>query len=259
MLGARFHRAVLAAALVSFLTLGVQILTARAAVPGLSLTWNDCPGGISASSGITNACNSDADTLQLVCSVVVQNTITGVIGAELVVDMQSADATQIPDWWRMDGSGAAGCRAGLLDTGFDFTANPACNDPWHGNAFGGNQGFAVGPPAHPFLNQARILEVAAVTSNDAVTLTAGTTYALLKLVINTARTVSASCAGCGESACLVFNSVLLRVLPASGSDVTINTPAGVGTNWATFQGTAANCSAVPVRHTTWGAIKSLYH
>jgi hypothetical protein len=227
--------------------------------PGISLTWNDCPGGLSASSGITYACSGNADTMQLVCSVVVQQTIGSVLGAELVIDIQHSDPITLPDWWRFDGSGTLGCRAGGIDIGFDFGPNPACTDAWLGNAFGGNQGFSIGPPDHPLMDQARLKAVAAVLSGQAVTLNPGTTYGLLKVLINSSNTVGGNaCAGCGGSACLVFNSVKILVVPSSGSDVILSTPASPESNWATWQGTAANCNAVPVRHTTWGQIKSLY-
>lgn len=233
---------------------------ASAGVPatsGISLTWSDCPGGATASSSMTYACSGDADTVRLVCSLAVPATLSGVIGAEIVVDMQSVDAL-VPDWWRMDGSGTGGCRAGMLDTAFDTLATPACADVWRGNAVGGNQGFSIGPPAHPLSSQARILEVASVPSANAVTLAPGTIYGLLTLVINSVHTVGPpACAGCAHGACLVFNSVLIRRLPGLGDQV-FSAPAALESNWATWQGTAANCSAVPVRQTTWGAIKSLY-
>ena len=249
-------------ALLSAVVLVTASRLALAATPsaGLSLTWNDCPGGATASHGVTYACASNSDTLQLVCSLVVQQSIGNVIGAELVLDIQHSDPTTMPDWWRFDGSGIMlGCRSGGFDTVYDFSTNPGCTDAWLGNAFGGNQGISIGPPDHPFANQARLKEVAAVTSTQAVTLSAGTTYGLLKVAINSNRTVSGpACTGCDGSACLVFNSVLIRVLPSAGSDVTISAPAAPESNWATWQGTAANCTLVPTRRSTWGAIKSLY-
>jgi hypothetical protein len=254
------HTVLLAAVIVAGLTAAPARLAHAAPPPaGLSLTWNDCPGGLGASSGITYACSGNADTMQLVCSLVVQTAISGVVGAELVIDIQHSDPITMPDWWRFDGSGSLGCRAGALDTGFDFGANPACTDAWLGNAFGGNQGFSIGPPDHPLMDQARLKEVAAVTSTQAVTLNPGTTYGLLKVLINSSNTTGPSaCAGCGGSACVVFNSVKILVLPGSGSDVFLSAPASPESNWATWQGTSANCNAVPVRHTTWGQIKSLY-
>ena len=227
---------------------------------GLTLTWNDCPGGATSSSGITYACTGNTDTLQLICSVVVPQTITGVIGAEVVIDIQSADPSAIPDWWRFDGLGSGGCRAGGIDTFFDFSSSPACTDAWLGNGFGGLQGFTVGPPDHTFMNQGRMKQVAAVVSTDAVTLTPGVTYGLLKLAINSNNTTGGTaCGGCGISECLVFESALIVVKPGNGSPVTIGSAATPGSDWATWQGTAANCAAVPVRRSTWGAIKSLYH
>ena len=227
--------------------------------PGLSLTWNDCPGGATASQNLSYACNGNTDSFQLVCSLVVQNAIAGVIGAELVIDLQSSDPVAVPDWWRLDGSGTGGCRAGGFDTIFDFSTNPGCTDAWQGNGFGGNQGFSVGLPDHPSPTQARIKEVAAVTSTNAVTLSPGVVYGLLKLVINSSSTTSGpACAGCAEPACLVFNSVWIRVKPSAGSDVFISNGSSLGSNWATWQGTGASCVSVPVRRPTWGAIKSLY-
>jgi hypothetical protein len=226
---------------------------------GLSLTWNDCPGGATATSGITYACTGNTDTLQLICSVAVPQTITGVLGAELVIDIQSADPLSVPDWWRFDGSGTLGCRAGGFDAGYDFSANPGCTDAWLGNGFGGLQGFSVGPPDHTFMNQARLKVVAAVVSTNAVTLNPGITYGLIKLLINSNNTTGGSaCGGCGTSECLVLQSAIILVQPGSGSNVTIGSAASPGSDWATWQGTAANCSAVPVRRSTWGAIKSLY-
>ena len=229
--------------------------------PGLSLTWNDCPGGLSASQDLSYACNGNTDTFQLLCSLVVQQAISGVIGAELVIDLQSSDPVAVPDWWYEDGSGTGGCRAGGFDTStsFDFSADPGCTDAWGGQGFGGNQGFSVGLPDHPSPTQARIKEVAAVTSSNAVTLSPGVVYGLFKVAIRSDRTTSGpACAGCAESACLVFNSVWIRRLPVAGSDVFISNGSSLGSNWATWQGTGASCVSVPVRRPTWGAIKSLY-
>ena len=234
---------------IAIFALGTCLGVAHAAPPpaGISMRWNDCAGGPTATSGITYACNGDADTMQLVCSVVVPSTMTNVIGAELVIDIQHSNPTSIPDWWRLDGSGTMGCRAGGIDIGFDFSANPGCTDTWLGNGFGGLQGFTVGPPDHPLMNQGRVKEVAAVLSSQEVSLTAGTTYGLLKVVFNSSRTTTGMvCPGCGGSACLVFNSVWIRVRPGSGSDVFLSMPASAESNWATWQGTAANCTAVPV-------------
>jgi hypothetical protein len=61
-------------------------------------------------------------------------------------------------------------------------------------------------------------------------------------------------------ACLVLNSILVRRSPgAVGGDSFVSTPGPGDANRATWQGTGADCSAVPVRRqSTWGAVKSLY-
>jgi hypothetical protein len=57
----------------------------------------------------------------------------------------------------------------------------------------------------------------------------------------------------------VLESVqLLRLPGASPAAVTVAS-AMAPDNWVTWLGGAgASCAAVPVRHTTWGAVKALY-
>ncbi|MGH7741280.1 MAG: hypothetical protein ACRENS_04585 [Candidatus Eiseniibacteriota bacterium] len=240
-------------------------VAARASAPGsgvaplsgISLTWSDCPGGATAAADYSYACSGNGDVITLVCSITPSQSISNVLGAELVVDIQSPDSA-LPDWWQLGGMGSGGCRGGVLATDFDFAGNPGCTDAWNTFGFGGIQEFSVGPPDHPLLSQARIKATAAVTSDHALTLSAGVHYGLIKLVISSAGTVGTpACGGCSTPACLVFNSALLRVLPPA-SDVTVSNPQAPGSNWATWQGTGANCSAVPVRRSSWGSIKTLY-
>jgi hypothetical protein len=228
-----------------------------AVLPGLALTWNDCAGGASLAN-MSYGCNGATDTLTLYCALAVPTAVSNVIGAEVVVDIQHASAA-LPDWWQLSGGGTAGCRAGVLSTSFDFTLNAGCTDAWQTFGFGGIQGFTVGSPDHTFPNQARIKAVAAVTSDHAASLTPGIEYGVLKLRLASGRTIGANvCAGCGEAACLVFQSAILRVIPGTGSDMSLPDPATPGADFATWQGTAADCSVVPVRHSSWGQIKSLY-
>jgi hypothetical protein len=43
-----------------------------------------------------------------------------------------------------------------------------------------------------------------------------------------------------------------------GGDLLLDTPGPEGANRATWQGSGADCDAVPVRARTWGLLKSLY-
>mgnify|MGYP001240413038 CR=1 FL=1 len=230
-----------------------------APAPGLSLAWLDCPGGPAAVSDLVFACDDNASSFALVCSVVMAQPLAGVIGAEMVVDLQHS-AASLPDWWRLDASGTGGCRTGSVTTGLDWSASAGCTDAWQGRGFSDLQGFTIGLPDHPSASQARLKPVAGVLSSDAVTLGAGVTLGLIQIVIHSGNTVAPGlvCAGCAGSACLVFNSAWLRVLPGQGADVLVTGAALPGSNWATWRGSGADCSLVPARHSTWGQIKSLY-
>ena len=231
---------------------------ARAALPGISLDWHDCPGGATSSADLTFDCSSNTAQFPLVGSLLLSAPEMNLIGAELVIDVQHTAAT-MPDWWRLDGSGSGGCRAGALSTSFDFTGTPGCTDAWLANGFGGIQSFSIGPPDHPALNQARIKVVAAVTSDNAVTMNANVQYGVVITLLSSDHSTGAGiCAGCPGRACLVLNSILLRRVPGMGADLFLSTPASAQSNWATWQGSGADCALVPVRRMTWGAIKSLY-
>ena len=224
------------------------------ALPGLTLAWNDCAGGAGAISNLPYACSGEADTLTLYCALAVSQSIASVISAEVVVDIQHASPV-LPDWWQLGGAGVAGCRPGALSTSYDFSSAPGCTDAWQSFGFGGIQGFSVGPLG----NQARIKAVASVTSDHAVTLNPGIQYGLLKLRIASPRTTGPNaCAGCAAAACLVFQSVILRVIPGSGNDVLIGEAASPSADFATYQGTAADCNTVPAHHSSWGTLKALY-
>jgi hypothetical protein len=126
-------------------------------------------------------------------------------------------------------------------------------------AIGGIQSYNIGPPDHPGANQGRIKAVAAVVSSLAASLDATTMYYAFKIVITRGKTVAPGpCSGCLGAACLVLNSILVRRLPGSSGDDFIQTPGPASVNWATWQGTGADCAAVPVRRATWGRLKSLY-
>src|SRR5262249_12458344 len=129
-------------------------------------------------------------------------------------------------WWKLDGSGPASCRIGGATAGFDFSASPACTDAWSAHGHGAIQGFLIGPPDHPLVNQARIKIACAVPSDSAVTLAAGVPYAVADFVLYALRSTGANtCGGCATRACLVLNSILLRRLPGMGPDVYLVSPA----------------------------------
>ena len=244
-------------ALVAALLLGPAAPAASAA-EALYLTWAECALDPSAAHDRGSGCATNLNQQDLYCAFRVPTEVDSVLGLELVLDVQHSAVT-MPDWWMF---ASDGCRAGELRVSFDFTTSAVCADFLLGNAAGGLQGYYVGQPRGG-AGQARIKMAASVLpSFGYATLVPAEMYYGARLTITNIGTVSPGnvCPGCGEPACLVLNSILLRRQPgAQGGDVFLAAPAPANGNFATWQGgTGADCLAVPVRPVTWGRLKSLY-
>jgi hypothetical protein len=222
------------------------------AAGSLWLTWNACAPDPGAAHDAVFGCADNTSSYALHAAFTLAAPVDSVLGAELVLDVQSAEPT-LPNWWQV---GTGGCRAGALTGSLAFGTS-GCADPWAGQATVGFPSYTPGMPrGGP--SQARIRIGVGVAPNAPRALAAGTLYQAVRLVMATTRTDS--CSGCAGQTCIVLNSILLRRTPtAAGGDVFVSTPAPADANWATWQGTGANCTAVPVRrNVTWGALKSLY-
>jgi hypothetical protein len=233
-------------------TLAATSPAARAA-EGLFLTWNDCALAPGAAADLSQACASDIGLQALYCAFRLPAPADSVLGVEIVVDVQHADAT-VPDWWRFD---VAGCRAGSLGAGFDFTSQSACADFLQGHATGALGYYPTEPRGGA--NQARIRAAASVLpAFGYAQLDASSMYYAARLTITNSNT--AVCAGCAGHACLVLNSVIVKRQPGTaGGDMVLGEPGPGNANWATWQGgTGANCASVPARSVTWGQLKGLY-
>jgi hypothetical protein len=236
---------------------GVDAAPAARAAEGLYLTWNECELGPGASHDRVSPCDNNLGEQALYCAFRLPAPADSVLGVEIVVDLQHADPV-LPDWWRF---GVGACRAGNLRADFDFTAQSGCADFFFGNAAGGLQGYYVTEPRGG-LNQARIkLAASLLPSFGYAELDSINMYYAGRLTITNAYTVLPpfECPGCTGPACLVFNSMIIHRQPgAVGGDVFLSVPGPGNANWATWQGTGADCAAVPVRAVTWGRLKSLY-
>jgi hypothetical protein len=226
---------------------------AAAGAEALHLTWNDCAAG----AGVSNrafACNDEGMVHELIAAFRAPQPIDSVLGAELVIDLQSGSTT-LPSWWRFD---VGGCRAGnVLQADVDFGSRSACTDLWQGDAVW-SVSYTPGMP-HGGLNQARIRIALGTFTDRAVN--ANDAYYVARIVIESAG--SDTCAGCDIPVCLVLNGILIRRPPrpkgAPSADVLLTVPASNHGNWATWQvSSEQDCAAVPVRRRTWGQVKALY-
>ena len=219
----------------------------------LYLNWDQCgPAGPALHSF---ACGSNSGSQSLYCAFSLEQPLDQVVGVEIVVDLQHEDPV-LPPWWQL---GVGGCRFGALSADGGAPAGVDCVDFWQGKSAGGVQGFAVGQPRGG-LNQARIKVALSLLPVDARSLDATSLYNAARLTLLNQSTVGAgSCSGCGGATCLVMNSIWIKRLPgAPGGDVFLTAPGAGNGNMATWQGSGADCMAVPVKSSSWGRIKTLY-
>ena len=234
--------------------LGVGLLSARArSAEALYLGWDVC--GPDGPAQEVSSCASNTGSQRLYCAFTLAETIDQVVGVEAVVDLSHSEAA-LPAWWQL---GVGGCRFGALSADGGTPEGGACTDFWAGQQTGGLQGYLVRQPRGGF-NQARIKVALSLLPSDARTLDAGTLYYAARILLgNQSTTGAGSCSGCGSDACLVLNSIWIKRLPgAPGGDVFLTVPAPDGGNMATWQGTGADCAAVPAHASSWGRLKSLY-
>lgn len=219
--------------------------------PGLSIAWQDCraPGG-AGFDALNFGCASNIVSIPLFPAFVLETPVDSVFAMELVIDVNVA-TDPLPEWWRME---PGGCRAGGWAA--DASLAGSCLDAWSGKGTAASQGWIPTQPGNR-PNHGRLLVAASVLPDDAVALDALAPYTACRVLLRTNSTTD--CPGCDVPACLVFNSLLLRRLPGSSvEEVFLAVPESPGSNMVTWQGIGADCNAVPVRHTTWGAVKALY-
>ena len=228
------------------------------AAEGLYLTWNDCAASMAASPSAIFDCASNSGESDLFCAFTLSQPVDSVLALEIVVDLQSA-AAALPDWWHSE---PGGCRESLLQADDDFSGRGGCVDFWQGGTSGGLQTYMPGFPRGQ-ANQARLKIALAVPSAESRSLNATDMYYAARIVVGYGKTTgSSACVGCEAGACLVLNSILIKRPPrpegAPSTNVFLTTPGTGGANWALWQPGGANCLAVPVRTSTWGALKALY-
>ena len=229
--------------------MGSAMSATVASAAGLNLAWTNCAsdGG---TSNITFACNTNAGSRALKGSFVIDADLAEVNGNELVFDFVTSAPT-LPDWWTFFKAGT--CRQTALSIAAHNGTN--CPDLFEGqasmNVFDFQADFK-GP------STGRIKCVNAVQQAAIVTLFAGQEYGIVSLGISNTRTVGTpSCAGCDVTVCIRFNNAKITT-EGDLNNIELNEAASALSNQITWQGSGADCSIVPTRNATWGAVKSLY-
>jgi hypothetical protein len=228
------------------------------AIPDLRLAWDNCRGAGGAADR-SFACDTNLGQNVLVGSFTAPGTITLLSGIEAVITF--VPATQaMPDWWRLrNQTGQTNqCRQGSLSASADFSGLAGCADPFAGAASGGITSYLVYPDVPMSATLRLSWNVPAGTEGP---LTGGGEYDAFRVIVDNQKTVGGIvCGGCSIAVCAMFASLRLYqpagtiggspiVFPLDGYDQHI-------ANWN--GGTSALCGVVPVRATTWGAIKGLY-
>lgn len=241
-------------ALLATLT-AITLYASSASAAGFDLRWTAC----AADGGVSNqsfACDTDAGTNTMVASFKLDQPITGMFFFEAVLDIIVANNQTVPPWWDI----LNGCHFFGLQA--DATIDPGavnCAD------FGAGQGAAVlsninhdGTIAPADTASHRRIFVVGGVDPPGVNLAANQEYFVFNLVLDHTTTMDpGSCAGCALPVCIVLNSI--RLMDTAFTPVVLGSAQVAGSNFATWQGgSGANCSAVPARRATWGAVKSLY-
>jgi hypothetical protein len=241
-------------------------LTATLAAPrvarsggALDMAWSSCAGNGSIVTNLAFDCLSNTGSGTLVCSFVPPANVIQFAGAELLVDLIS-HATPLPAWWALQSP--AGCRAGSVSLSTAYGGGAGCLDLWAGTSgLAAVAGYGTGAFNLSTINAGNVSQYAtldialAAPTGAPVSVTPGLEYFLVNVVIDHARSAGAgSCAGCFDPVCLSFTRML--VSQPGQPDTWLSTPGA--NSLVTWQGAGADCSAVPARRSSWGAIKSLY-
>lgn len=235
-----------------------MLLVSPALAAGYNLRWDRCYGD-GGTANRTFACDTNAGSEVLVCSFVLDAPRAQVSGNEIIIDVLSLE-DPIPPWWHFRDPGS--CRQNSMN--LSLVANPAdvtCVDWAAGKSEGGIgfYGAELGNIDPSLVNRHRKIKIAlAVWPQDLADLMADTEYFSCNVTINHVKTVGpTACPGCAGPVCVVLTHLKVTTTDP-GTDITLHAPTTPGSDIVTWQGIGPNCQLVPVKRSTWGAVKGLY-
>ncbi len=221
---------------------------------GINLSWDEC-----GSAGMLSklfACDSDEGApFELIGSVKAPPGTEAIVSMEIVLDIQICSPT--PSWWLFRTTGS--CRTNAASASADFVSQPvnACRDYWAGAATGGITNYIA--PYGQYAGRSRFLLLYSMPAAFARPMDPDDEYLAFRLRIDRQHSSGVdACAGCSIPAAIVLNEI--KLVQTVGLDAyRMQSPSD--RNWVLWQsvmGHVSNFCGVPVRNSTWGAIKAQY-
>lgn len=191
-------------------------------------------------------CSALPDSHVLVVTFKVDAALGPVEQIDAMVDY-CTEPHELLDWWRFDSAGQ--CRPTGMSVSADFTGAPSGHrDIWNGTA----TASVLYTPFHDGgLTHARIHVTVTPHPDSTAVITQGQSHYACRIVF---QNPDVGCAGCSTPACFIVNQV--SVVHAGGTYYT-NDGSDSYATWFLGQG---DCPfIVPVKPTTWSAIKARTH
>jgi hypothetical protein len=232
--------------------LGLLALSAAPALAqgGIRLGWGDCAAAGSFTASREFLCNTDLGVDDFEASFAVPDTLRALIRIDAQIEL-SIDATALTPWFHYE---PTGCRAGSLNVSAGAGGLPSsCFDPWPGSAQA-NYDYAADFPEN--LDHGRLRVSVMLPAGVSIGVNPGTEYAAFRVTIDHRRSAGSNrCPSCLDDGCLQLSGMTLTQV--SGQPAFMLTSGEQ--SFIQWQTAVIPCpNPTPVRHPTWGAIKSLY-
>jgi hypothetical protein len=219
-------------------------------IPGqLYLGWEDCAGGGAPNFKFLN-CIDPLDRDQLFASATAMVPVNSILANISIIDVIAGPAPAVmPPFWQFN---TGGCGDGQMLFSSDFSLGPfGCFDLWFGLASSGGQYGGENSPL-PVGNRARIKMSSFVSPGDARNLPPALEAYIARITLRHGHV--ASCPGCFEPACIVYQEEQL-----STGDNFIARITNPGYAAANAYPQDLGCpGSTPTQSRTWGQVKALY-
>lgn len=243
--------------LASSLLLLLLLLVPFSAQAQIDLSWHDCITQPSQAAKVNYACDGSRNgaPYRIVMSFRTPYELPKFVGFQAMIQILTSEPI-LPDFWRM----AIGeCRDGSIQfpTSLDSVGTGtagACQNPFAGAVTGGGFQYTSGYPA-AYYGQLLF----AFARMDSIPLHTGQDYVAGAFTLDM-DTHAGICAGCSVEACLSLDRIeLYQIAETPPLDIVIlNTSYRRQQVYWQQSGVITPMCSVPVRNTTWGAVKATY-